>query len=116
VTKFTFAAIILSLILGFIFGEADGYLGGGPGGAQGLKITEWLNSFTGKIGTGIILTLITVGYLIFALRFKPETFTRDIPASIKKVIPGIKLVLYQLKQEDGQTPRTSADRDEIDRG
>jgi S-DNA-T family DNA segregation ATPase FtsK/SpoIIIE len=90
VTKFTFAAIILSLILGFIFGEADGYLGGGPGGAQGFKITEWLNSFTGKIGTGIILTLITVGYLIFALRFKPETFTRDIPASIKKVIPGIK--------------------------
>jgi hypothetical protein len=87
VTKFTCSII---LILGFIFGEADGYLGGGPGGAQGLKITEWLNSFTGKIGTGIILTLITVGYLIFALRFKPETFTRDIPASIKKVIPGIK--------------------------
>ena len=90
VTKFTFAAIIISLILGFIFGEADGYLGGGPGGAQGFKITEWLNSFIGKIGTGIILTLITVGYLIFALRFKPETFTRDIPASFKKVIPGIK--------------------------
>ena len=90
VTKFTFAAIIISLILGFIFGEADGYLGGGPGGAQGFKITEWLNSFIGKIGTGIILSLITVGYLIFALRFKPETFTRDIPASFKKVIPGIK--------------------------
>jgi S-DNA-T family DNA segregation ATPase FtsK/SpoIIIE len=90
VTKFTFAAIILSLILGYIFGEASGYLGSGPGGAQGFKITEWLNSFIGKIGTGIILTLITVGYLIFALRFKPETFTKTIPASIKNVIPGIK--------------------------
>ncbi len=90
VTKFTFAAIILSLILGFIFGEAGGYLGSGPGGAQGFKITEWFNSFTGKIGTGIILTLLTVGYLIFALKFKPDTFTRSIPASIKSVIPGLK--------------------------
>jgi len=90
VIKFTFAAIILSLILGYIFGEASGYLGSGPGGAQGFKITEWLNSFIGKIGTGIILILITVGYLIFALRFRPETFTKTITASIKSVIPGIK--------------------------
>ena len=70
--------------------KPDGYLGSGPGGAQGFKITEWFNSFAGKIGTGIILTFTTIGYLIFALRFKPETFTRTIPASIKSVIPGIK--------------------------
>jgi DNA segregation ATPase FtsK/SpoIIIE, S-DNA-T family len=88
VTKFTFAAIIISLILGFIFGEANGYLGSGPGGAQGFKITEWLNSFAGKIGTGIILTFVTVSYLIFALKFKPETFTKKIPSSIKNIIPG----------------------------
>jgi S-DNA-T family DNA segregation ATPase FtsK/SpoIIIE len=100
VTKFTFAAIILSLILGYIFGEASGYLGSGPGGAQGFKITEWLNSFIGKIGTGIILTLITVGYLIFALRFKPETFTKTIPASIKNVIPGIKTDNAQVESSD----------------
>ena len=111
VTKFTFAAIIISLILGFIFGEADGYLGGGPGGAQGFKITEWLNSFIGKIGTGIILTLITVGYLIFALRFKPETFTRDIPASFKKVIPGIKpdSVSVETGGDGSNTAKPSAD-------
>ena len=34
VTKFTFAAIILSLILAFIFGQSKGYLISGPGGAQ----------------------------------------------------------------------------------
>jgi S-DNA-T family DNA segregation ATPase FtsK/SpoIIIE len=89
-TKFAFAAIILSLILGYIFGIADGYLASGPGGAQGVKITEWLNSFTGKIGTGVILTFLTAGYLIFALRFRPETFIKEIPDSIKKVIPGLK--------------------------
>ncbi|HBZ22532.1 MAG TPA: cell division protein FtsK, partial [Bacteroidales bacterium] len=90
VVKLTFASIILSLLLGFIFGKAGGYLGSGPGGAQGFKITEWLNSFAGKPGTGIILTLLTIGYLIFALRFKPDTFTKTIPAKFKSVIPGMK--------------------------
>jgi len=89
IVKLTFAVIIVSLVLGFIFGKANGYMGSGPGGAQGFKITEWFNSFAGKIGTGIILTLLTVGYLIFALRFKPETFTHTIPATIKSAIPGI---------------------------
>ncbi len=91
ITKFTFAAIILSLILGFIFGVADGYLGSGPGGAQGFEITRWLNSFMGKIGTGILLALMTVSYLIFALRVKPETFTNGIHSTIKSVIPGLKI-------------------------
>ena len=89
ITKFTFAAIILSLILGYIFGKSGGYLGSGPGGAQGFKITEWMNSFAGKSGTGIILLFTTIAYLIFALRFKPETFTKTIPGSIKNIIPGI---------------------------
>jgi S-DNA-T family DNA segregation ATPase FtsK/SpoIIIE len=116
VTKFTFAAIILSLILGFIFGDAGGYLGSGPGGAQGFKITEWLNSFIGKIGTGLLLTLITVGYLIFALRFKPETFTKTIPASIKNVIPGIKTDNASVEPSDDSIDTAeSADNDESER-
>jgi len=89
IVKLTFAAIIISLILGFVFGKADGYLGSGPGGAQGFKITEWFNSFAGKIGIGIILIFLTIGYLIFALKFKPETFTRTIPSTIKNAIPSI---------------------------
>jgi len=75
VAKFTFATIILSLILGFIFGEAGGYLMSGPGGAQGYTITRWLNAFMGKPGTGILLTLITISYLIFALKFHPSKFS-----------------------------------------
>ena len=38
IIKLTFAVILVSLVLGFIFGKADGYLGSGPGGAQGYKI------------------------------------------------------------------------------
>jgi len=50
ITQFTFAAIIVSLILGFVFGESKGYLISGPGGAQGYLITRWMNAFMGKIG------------------------------------------------------------------
>lgn len=72
--KFTFATIILSLILSFVFGEADGYLKSGPGGAQGYFITEWLKSFMGAPGTGVVIFSITITYLIFALNVKPESF------------------------------------------
>ena len=74
ITKFTFAAIILSLILSFIFGEADGYLKSGPGGAQGYFITEWMKSFMGPPGTGVLVLIITITYFIFALNVKPESF------------------------------------------
>lgn len=81
IAKFAFAAIILSLILGFIFGQFNGYLISGPGGAQGYTVTRWLNPFVGKIGTGILLGLLTISYMIFALKFHPSTF-KKIPASL----------------------------------
>ena len=81
VAKFTFATIILSLILGYIFGKTDeGYLYSGPGGAQGYTITSWLNAFMGKPGTGILITLITITYLIFALNVHPSSFRFKLPA------------------------------------
>jgi S-DNA-T family DNA segregation ATPase FtsK/SpoIIIE len=81
--KFAFAAIILSLILGFIFGQAKGYLISGPGGAQGYVVTKWLNAFMGMIGTGVILAFITISYLIFALQVKPEAFGVRLPSYLK---------------------------------
>jgi S-DNA-T family DNA segregation ATPase FtsK/SpoIIIE len=81
--KFTFAAIILSLILGFIFGQAKGYLISGPGGAQGYVVTRWLNAFMGMIGTGVVLAFISISYLIFALKVKPEAFGVKLPSFIK---------------------------------
>jgi S-DNA-T family DNA segregation ATPase FtsK/SpoIIIE len=83
VTKFTFAAIILSLILGFVFGQSNGYLISGPGGAQGYLIARWLNAFMGKIGTGVLVAFITITYLVFALRVKPESFRLRLPAFLK---------------------------------
>jgi len=74
IARFTFATIVLSLILSFIFGEANGYLKSGPGGAQGYLITEWMKSFIGAPGTGVLIVFITTTYLIFALNMKPESF------------------------------------------
>ncbi len=83
IAKFVFATIILSLILGFVFGQSKGYLISGPGGAQGYLITRWMNAFMGKVGTGIIVTFITISYLVFALKVKPESFGLRLPAFLK---------------------------------
>jgi DNA segregation ATPase FtsK/SpoIIIE, S-DNA-T family len=83
IAQFAFAAIILSLLLGFIFGQAKGYLISGPGGAQGYIVTRWLNAFMGMIGTGVILVFITISYLVFALRVKPKSFGIKLPSFIK---------------------------------
>ena len=83
IVKFSFAAIILSLILGFVFGKSNVYLGSGPGGAQGNIFTGWTNAFMGKIGTGVFITFITVSYLIFALKINPRSFAVKLPAFLK---------------------------------
>ncbi len=92
--KFAFATIILSLILGFIFGQAGGYLLSGPGGAQGYTVTRWLNAFMGKPGTGILLVFITISYLVFALKFHPSKFKIRLPA-----FPS----LFRNKKSDSET-------------
>jgi len=83
IIKFAFAAIILSLLLGFIFGKSDEYLISGPGGAQGYLITRWMNAFMGMIGTGVFLAFSTITYLVFALRIKPSSFGLRLPDFLK---------------------------------
>jgi S-DNA-T family DNA segregation ATPase FtsK/SpoIIIE len=93
IAKFTFAAIILSLILGFIFSKSNVYLGSGPGGAQGYQVVRWMNAFMGMIGTGVILTFITISYLIFALKVKPESFGIKLPAFLRFKKPADKKIV-----------------------
>lgn len=88
--KLAAAAIIISLILGFIFGKADGYLLGGPGGAQGYEYTRWLNSFMGRIGTGVLITFLSVAYLVFALKVHPETINRPVKGAFSSLFSLMK--------------------------
>jgi S-DNA-T family DNA segregation ATPase FtsK/SpoIIIE len=80
ITKMAFGAIILSLVLSFVFWKADNTLGGSPGGAHGKKILDWTYPFLGKPGIGIALGFLTISYLIFGLGVKTSAFRIKIPA------------------------------------
>ncbi len=59
----SFAIIIISICLGYLFGSSGGYLGNGLGGAHGYYVSHWLNAFMGKIGTGLFLIFVVITYL-----------------------------------------------------
>jgi S-DNA-T family DNA segregation ATPase FtsK/SpoIIIE len=103
IARFAFAAIILSLILGYIFGRAHDYLGSGPGGGQGYFITTWLNAFLGKPGTGILIALITISYLILALRIHPSVFRLKFPDFLK-----LKKHLFSKQEASGESSSTAS--------
>jgi S-DNA-T family DNA segregation ATPase FtsK/SpoIIIE len=55
-------SIWLSIALGFIFHNSS-FL---PGGAHGYFISEWLNTFIGKVGTFFVVLISFVGFLTYA--------------------------------------------------
>ena len=57
--------IFISVLLGYIFDIANGFLGSGPGGRHGLYASRWLNAFMGKLGTGFFLAIILFAMVIF---------------------------------------------------
>jgi S-DNA-T family DNA segregation ATPase FtsK/SpoIIIE len=57
--------IFISVLLGYIFDSANGFLGSGPGGGHGLYVSRWLNAFMGKLGTGFFLAIVLFGMIIF---------------------------------------------------
>ncbi|MCB2195169.1 MAG: DNA translocase FtsK [Bacteroidetes bacterium] len=60
--------IILSVLLGYLFGNSNGYLGSGLGGSHGYVIAQWLNSFLGKVGTAFLLFVVIVSFVILSFR------------------------------------------------
>lgn len=98
--KFTFATIIVSLIFGYIFGKANGYLYAGPGGAHGYHITNWLNAFAGKPGTAIILILLTIIYLVFALKVPLSAFGLKLPRLLAFLKPAKKREASDVHPDD----------------
>lgn len=74
--KYFLATVIMSLILGYLFGKGGGFLVSGPGGAQGYFVAKWLNSLIGKPGTGILLSVMTLAYLVVILNISPSTLKK----------------------------------------
>ena len=86
ITKFAFAAILISLLLSFIFGNVTNHLAGSPGGAHGKKIIDLIYPFIGKPGIGVLLFFLTISYLVFALGVKPSTLQPKLSSISKKSI------------------------------
>ncbi|MCU0458536.1 MAG: DNA translocase FtsK 4TM domain-containing protein, partial [Bacteroidales bacterium] len=70
VLRFLLATVLVSVILGYFAGQST-FLGAGPGGEFGFMIANYLNEGMGKVGTGAVLLVVTVAYLIFALHVSP---------------------------------------------
>ncbi len=88
--------IILSIILAYVFGHANGMLGSGPGGAHGYYVSRWLNAFMGKLGTGILLIVVLLSYLVLVFNIKPSF------KIIKSLLPWPKKADYE--HTDGSEP------------
>ncbi|MBK7490425.1 MAG: DNA translocase FtsK 4TM domain-containing protein [Bacteroidales bacterium] len=71
VLRFLLAAVLVSVILGYFAGQST-FLGAGPGGKFGYMIANYLNDGLGKVGTGALLLVVAIAYLIFAC--KPPDF------------------------------------------
>ena len=58
--------IIHSVLLGYLFGSMDGFLGSGLGGTHGFFMARWLNAFAGKAGAGFIIFIFLFSWILFS--------------------------------------------------
>ncbi len=58
--------ILFSVMFGFIMGDANGYMGSGPGGNHGYFISMWLTSVLGTTGTAFLLIVIFSAFVFFS--------------------------------------------------
>ena len=77
VLRFLLATVLVSVILGYFAGQST-FLGAGPGGTFGYMLASYLNDGLGKVGTGAVLLIVTIAYLIFALHVSPQTIRQPI--------------------------------------
>jgi S-DNA-T family DNA segregation ATPase FtsK/SpoIIIE len=67
--------ILLSIILSFIFSDANGFLGSGPGGGHGFFLSDWISSVLGKTGTAFLLTVLALAFILFSFDSALEWLT-----------------------------------------
>lgn len=73
--------LILSILLGYLFGNSNGYLGSGLGGGHGYIMAQWLNSFLGKAGTAFLLIVIIVSFVLLSFK-KSYDWIKEISSSL----------------------------------
>lgn len=96
ILRFLLATVLVSVILGYFAGQST-FLGAGPGGEFGFMIASYLNEVMGKVGTGAVLLVLTVAYLVFALHVNPQTIRKPI-ATVTKA--GISVLSGEGRKKD----------------
>ena len=76
--------IIISVLLGYLFGNSNGFLGSGLGGSHGFIIAQWLNSFLGKVGTAFLLIIAITSFVIFTSKKSYEWIVKISSSLFKK--------------------------------
>ncbi len=71
--------ILVSITLGFTFGDAGGALGSGPGGQHGYFLSRWLVASIGSAGTIFLLFICYAAMLLFSTSFLDWIKTRENP-------------------------------------
>ena len=61
--------ILISITFGLIFGDAEGFLGSGPGGQHGYFLSRWLLASIGYLGTVFLLLISYAALLLFSTSF-----------------------------------------------
>jgi DNA segregation ATPase FtsK/SpoIIIE, S-DNA-T family len=93
--------ILLSIILSFLFGDAGGFLGSGPGGGHGFFLSEWLSSILGKVGTMFLLSVLLLAFALFSFNNTHEK---------------IMSMFKRGKSHTGKDPWSDEQKDQITRG
>lgn len=85
--KVIVGVVLFSLVTGFLFGTAHGFLGSGLGGAHGLFVSEWISAILGKVGTAFLLLVMVIAYTIYVKPSSLHWYNRivwDIAQYLKK--------------------------------
>jgi S-DNA-T family DNA segregation ATPase FtsK/SpoIIIE len=85
--KVIVGVVLFSLVTGFLFGTAHGFLGSGLGGAHGLFVSEWISAILGKVGTSFLLLVMVIAYTIYVKPSSLHWYNRivwDIAQYLKK--------------------------------
>ncbi len=101
--------IILSVFLGYLFGNSKGFLGSGLGGSHGFIMSQWLNSFLGKVGTAFLLAIVIISFIILSFKRSYEWLIRVSSALFKRDYQEFE---DKVKQEDQEKTELKSEKHE----
>src|SRR6056297_1399421 len=97
--------ILLSLILGFLFGNMNGYLVNGLGGSHGMYLSDWFNSLIGKTGTAFLYIIFISAYILSLTQKTLTQLKQEIGKIFRQQF--LKSIVSFVAKEEGNNPQTN---------